>query len=322
MIVECDRVSKSYGNLLALDSANIHIPEGVVFALLGPNGAGKTTLIKILAGLLARDKGNVTVLGMDPANNREKIADKTGILLENATVYPHMTGRRYLTYFAKLFHPHESSQEVDNEVRECLQTVGLAGASGTEAGKYSHGMKKRLLFARALINDPELIILDEPLAGLDPLVAHRLKEKIIQLNKDGRTVLFSTHILPDAEELSSHIAILNEGRVLVQDTLQALRQTYPSNRYRIAARTVDEGLVKTFQDMSFVTEVHVESEETLLIDVKETEIQNARQLIAENSPGSVLSATLVPLSLNQVFLRLVQGSGRTRPVETGPGEPH
>ncbi len=313
-IIECKGLTKRYGNLPALNSVSIRIDRGAVFALLGPNGAGKTTLVKILVGLLARNTGDVKVFDMDPANNREKIADRVGTVLENAAIYPHMTGRRYLTYFARLFHPKQTRQQLDKRVQDCLRTVGLSKASNMEAGKYSHGMKKRLLFARALINDPELVILDEPLAGLDPLVANRLKEKMIDLNRKGCTVLFSTHVLADAEELCSHVGILDKGRVLAQDSLQGLRQRFSSGRLRIATTKVDEGFVKTFEEMSFISNVRVESEETVLVDVRDIDIQQARRLIKENA--SVLSVTLVPLSLNQVFLRLVERSDQ---LQTGEG---
>lgn len=307
-VVECGGVTKTYGRLAALESVSMRVDQGAMFALLGPNGAGKTTMIRILVGLLARNSGDVKVFGMDPSRNRERVAERVGVVLENASVYPHMSGRRYLGYFAKLFHSEQPRHQRDEKVQGCLRTVGLSKASSMEAGKYSHGMKKRLLFARALINDPELVILDEPLAGLDPLVANRLKEKMIDLNKDGCTVLFSTHVLADAEELCSHVGILDKGRILAQDSLQGLRQRFSSTRLRIASTRVDEGFVKILEETSFISSVRVESEETVLIEVEEIEIQEAKRLIRENSPAEVLSVTLVPLNLNQVFLRLVRGS--------------
>jgi ABC-2 type transport system ATP-binding protein len=304
-VVEVSGVSKRYGTLLALDSVSVRVSEGAMFALLGPNGAGKTTLIRIVTGLLARDGGLVNVFGMDPAKDREGIGARMGVVLENATIYPYMTGQRYLSFFAKLFHPGQSRSERDQRVDECLGTVGLTKVAKAEAGKYSHGMKKRLLFARALINDPELVILDEPLAGLDPIVARRLKDKMMELNREGRTILFSTHILTDAEELCSEIGILNHGRILAQEALPALRDRFPSRTFRIAVQEVDQALVNGFQSLGFIEGVRVESRESLLVQATDSlEVEEARRLIRENSPGGVLSVTLVPMSLDQVFLRL------------------
>ena len=312
-MIDASQIIKRYGKLLALHSVTIHIRWGSMFALLGPNGAGKTTLIKILTGLLSRDRGLVSVFGMDPAKNREEIGARMGVVLENATIYPYMTGQRYLSFFAKLFHPDQPRSEREQRVDECLGTVGLTKAAKTEAGKYSHGMRKRLLFARALINDPELVILDEPLAGLDPVVARRLKDKMIELNQEGRTILFSTHILTDAEELCSEIGILNHGRILVQEALPALRDRFTSRTFRIAAREVDQGLVKDFQSLGFVESVRVESRESLLVQTSDSlGVEEARRLIKENSPGGVLSVSLVPMTLDQVFLQLTAMPRKSR----------
>jgi len=307
-LIECESLSKKYDNVVALDSVDLHIRKGETFALLGPNGAGKSTLIKILTGILAPDTGRVTVLGMNPLRQRKKVSGSMGVLLENAAPYPHMTGTQYLAYFSKLFFPREPKAKRQERIDSCLQIAGLTKAGRLETWRYSHGMKKRLLFARALINDPEVLVLDEPLTGLDPVVAARFKERLRELNHQGRTIFFSTHILSDAEQLCRSVGILYGGRMLVQGSFRDLQRRFPSRRFRITVRNVDENLIRVFKSMAFVVEVIMESEETLLVETENMDTDKARRLIWENSPSSVLSVSPAQVTLDEIFLKVVDRS--------------
>ncbi len=311
-VVECHSLSKSYGTVKALDSADLCVEKGQIYALLGPNGAGKTTLIRVLTGLMTPDSGTATVLGANPQTGRKRISGRMGVVLEDANPYPHMTGGQYLSYFARLFFPDEPKMKKQQRVDYCLRMTGLTKAGGVETWKYSHGMKKRLIFARALINDPELLILDEPLTGLDPLVSSRLKNTLRALNQEGRTILFSTHILPDAEKLCTSVGIIHRGRMVVQGPLKDLRDRFPSRRFRITATSVDQDLVDAFTSMDFVLDVTVESPETLLVLTKDLDTEEARRTIRRKSPPSVISVSLIAPSLDEIFL---QALGRSWEAE-------
>ncbi len=307
-VVQCEGISKRYASVTALEGVDLQVRMGEIFALIGPNGSGKSTLIKIATGILAPDAGRVTVLGMDPLRQRRKLAGRMGVLLENAATYPHMTATQYLAYFCKLFFPKESKSKRQDRIDSCLRIAGLGKAAKMQTRGYSHGMKKRLLLARALINDPELLILDEPLAGLDAVAARKFKDTLREVNRQGRTILFSTHILSDAEQICTSVGILYRGRMLVQSSLRDLRRMFPSVGFRITVRHVSDELVRAFKSMRFVDEVTVESDETLIVKTKALGTDAARRLIEQNSPPSVLSVSAVPATLDDILVELVDRS--------------
>jgi len=187
-----------------LRGVDLSVEESEVFGLLGPNGAGKTTTIKVALGLMRATSGSVE-LGVDGLG-------KVGYLPENPYFYDYLSGREFLGFCARLFElaPEILSQRID----ELLRDVGLQGAASTHLRKYSKGMLQRIGIAQALVNDPELLLLDEPMTGLDPIGRVEVKRIIERLHERGKTVLFNSHILSDVHELCSHIAIICEGRVV------------------------------------------------------------------------------------------------------------
>ena len=193
----------------ALDRLSVEIPRGTVFGLLGPNGAGKSTTLKLLLNLIRPTAGRAEVLGQSPqvAAARQRI----GFLPENPTFYDHLTAEELVTYFAGLF--GQPAPEAARRAAAVLDRVGLGGERRRPLRQFSKGMLQRVGLAQALVNDAELIILDEPMSGLDPLGRRDVRDIILQLRDEGRTVLFSSHILSDAELLCSRIAILSKGRL-------------------------------------------------------------------------------------------------------------
>ncbi len=193
----------------ALDHLNLRVETGEVFGLLGPNGAGKTTTLKILLRSVFPTSGRARVLGkeLDDISMHSRI----GYLPEQPYFYDHLTAKEFMNYVGELFGILASERH--RRVGNLLERVGLAESLNIPLRKFSKGMVQRLGIAQALINDPELVFLDEPMSGLDPLGRHEVRDLILELNREGKTVFFSTHILPDAETLCSRVAILNRGRL-------------------------------------------------------------------------------------------------------------
>ncbi len=208
-MISVDGVSKEINGRVVVDGLNLRIKKGTVFGFLGPNGAGKTTTIKMLVGLNKPDAGSVTIDGKAPsvASAREQI----GFMPEAPYFYEHLTGLEFITFCSQLFATHRASRE---EIDELLQKVGIFEARNNKITTYSKGMKQRLGFAQALVNDPAYIFLDEPLDGLDPIGRRALKTIIGELKAAGKTIFFNSHILFDTEELCDEIGVLHQGSLL------------------------------------------------------------------------------------------------------------
>jgi ABC-2 type transport system ATP-binding protein len=202
----------------ALDGLSLEVPRGGVFGLLGPNGAGKSTTLKILCRLLSPTSGRAEVLGRAPGSIESH--RRLGFLPEHPTFYDHLTGDELLTYFASLF-GYRGTDRVQR-VATALNRVGLGDDRRRPIRHYSKGMVQRLGLAQAILNDPELVMLDEPMSGLDPMGRRDVRELILELRDEGRTVLFSSHILSDAEQLCSRVGILVRGRLVTVGSIGEL----------------------------------------------------------------------------------------------------
>ena len=202
----------------ALDGVSLDVPTGGVFGLLGPNGAGKSTTLKILINLLWPSSGRAEVLGRPPGDVASR--RRLGFLPEHPTFYDHLSAEELLTYFAGLF--GYSAAESRARAGRFLDLVGIGADRRRLVRTYSKGMVQRVGIAQALINDPELVVLDEPMSGLDPVGRRDVRELILHLRDEGRTILFSSHILSDAELLCSRVAILAKGKLVASGTLSEL----------------------------------------------------------------------------------------------------
>jgi len=201
-----------------LDHVNIQVEEGSIYGFLGPNGAGKTTTLKLILGLLKRQQGSITVFGRPFESNRVAILKKIGSLVETPSLYAHLTAYENLSVLRKVYQCQKEN------IHTALDVVGLSHTGGKKAGQFSLGMKQRLSIAMALLNDPSLLILDEPTNGLDPNGMIEIRELLRQLNKNtGVTIIISSHLLAEIEKLVTDVGIIHKGRIMFQGSLQELK---------------------------------------------------------------------------------------------------
>jgi len=218
--IVAEELTYSYDDLLAVDHISFSVAEGEILGFLGPNGAGKTTTVKMLTGQLKPKQGRAYLLGMDVTRHAKKVLGQIGVCFEVPNLYEQMTAVENLKLFARLF----GIRRFDAEA--LLERVGLAGRGNDRVGTYSKGMKQRLMVARAILNCPKVLFLDEPTVGLDPASAEAIRNIILEERKRGATVLLTTHDMLDADKLSDRVAFMNQGRIVVLDTPHNLKQKY------------------------------------------------------------------------------------------------
>ena len=221
--ISCQKLTKRYGDVLALDHLTLEVPEGSVFGFLGPNGAGKTTALRLLAGLAYPTEGSATVLGTDVVSGGISLRKRMGFLDQSPRYYTWMRGRELLAFVGQLF--GLKGRTLDQRVDEVLELTGLTQAAGRRIGGYSGGMRQRLGLAQALINRPEVLFLDEPISSLDPSGRHEILKAIADL-RHQTTIFMSSHILADIERVCDSVAIINQGRLLVASSVAELQEQY------------------------------------------------------------------------------------------------
>jgi ABC-2 type transport system ATP-binding protein len=220
LVIHTEGLSKSFGEVHALKSLDLRVPQKSIFAFLGPNGAGKTTTIKLLLGLLRPTSGGGKILGMDIIRDSVDIRAHIGYLPQDARFYEHMTARQTLEYTARFFYAGPQS-EIDKRVDEMIELVGLEGKADRPIKGFSGGERQRLGIAQAEVNYPDLLILDEPAANLDPQGRRDVLEVMSRLRK-YTTIFYCTHILDDAQRVSDQVAIVNQGELITQTSIEEL----------------------------------------------------------------------------------------------------
>ena len=220
-MIELKGLTKRYGNLMAVDSLNLMIPKGEIFGFIGPNGAGKTTTINMIGGILASTFGTVMICGINMESYPEKAKRKIGFIPERPYLYEKLTGIEFLKFIADLYGVGEDVFLTKSQ--EKLEMFFLSDRSDDLIESYSHGMKQRLVMAAALVHDPEVIIVDEPMVGLDPLAIKMVKNLFRSLAEQGVTIFISTHTLKVAEDICDRIGIIHKGALIASGTPEDLK---------------------------------------------------------------------------------------------------
>ncbi len=221
-MIELKNITRKYGNFLAVDNINLVVPKGEVFGFIGPNGAGKTTTIKMLGGIISPSSGQVKICGIDMTKEPEEAKRKIGFIPDRPFLYEKLTGMEFLRFISELYGVDDDI--FPEEAEKLLTMFSLIDWADELIEAYSHGMKQRLIMAAALLHDPELIIVDEPLVGLDPEGIKMVRELFKRFAKKGKTVFMSTHTLKVAEDICDRIGIINKGKVIAIGTIEELRR--------------------------------------------------------------------------------------------------
>ncbi len=204
---------------IVLEEIDLQVPQGSIYGFLGPNGAGKTTTLRLILGLLKKQRGTIAIFGQSLETCRVEILRRVGVLIETPSLYDHLTSRENLTLLQKIY------QCPDDRIHQVLEQVGLSATGSKKVGRFSLGMKQRLGIAVALLHGPELLILDEPTNGLDPNGMIEMRDLLLRLNREnGLTILLSSHLLLEIEKLVTHLGIISRGRMVFQGTLDELKQ--------------------------------------------------------------------------------------------------
>jgi ABC-2 type transport system ATP-binding protein len=301
--VEARRLVKRYGAVIAVDHVDLTVEPGDVYGFLGPNGAGKTTTLRILLGLIRPDDGEARLFGRDPQHELPEALDGVAGFVETPYFYPYLSGRKNLELLAA-FDRDGGRARID----QLLELVGLKRRADDRVGGYSQGMRQRLGVASSLVRDPRLLLLDEPTNGLDPGGMRDMRRLVARLSGEGITVLLSSHLLAEVEELCNRVAIIRTGRIVYEGTLADLRASSGASRYRL--RTTDDRLAQlTLLEHSHAREVALDGDE-LTFTADEEEVAAISRALVEAGLGIT---ALVPEqhSLESLFFELTEGE----PVE-------
>jgi ABC-2 type transport system ATP-binding protein len=225
-MLEVNSLRKTYGNVVAVDGISLRAGKGETIGLLGPNGAGKTTTVSIIAGLLRPDSGEVLIAGRRLRGDTDPAKRQIGLVPQDIGLYDEMSARENLHLFASLYGMDHASR--CRVIDEALGLVGLTERAKDKVAGFSGGMKRRLNLAAALLHDPQLLLLDEPTVGVDPQSRNAIFENLETLKKRGKTLLYTTHYMEEAERLCDRMVIIDHGKVIADDTLQGLHRLLPA----------------------------------------------------------------------------------------------
>jgi ABC-2 type transport system ATP-binding protein len=290
-MIEVRDLRKEYGAFTAVEGSTFEVDKGEVFGVIGPNGAGKTTTLKMLAGLLEPTGGSAQVAGF-PAGEPE-MRKRLGFLPEESPLYEEMTPVSYLNFFADLYDVPDDVAEA--RMHETLDELDLQHRD-RPLGDMSKGMKRKVAIARSLINDPDVLIYDEPASGLDPLTTNYVIDFTSNLSDEGKTIVFSAHNLYHVEEICDRVAIMNEGRIVAQGDLDQLRAEHGSTEYHVY--TTVETPESAQKNGQYVTVVET-------MDAVE-----ATREAAQDAGGSVVDIRTKESSLEEVFLDLAESGAK------------
>lgn len=302
-MIELVGLTKRFETVLAVDSIDLDVQPGEVLALLGPNGAGKTTTVRMLSAILKPTAGRATVAGFDIVDQSLEVRQHVGVLTESPGLYQRMAGREYLDFFGEVRGLASTTRKA--RITFLADWFGMSEVLDRRLGEYSKGMAQKVALMRTLLHDPAVLLLDEPTSAMDPQSARLVRDAILQLRGSQRAIIICTHNLAEAEELADRIAIIRQGRIVVQGTSQKLKLRLlgaPLMEVRFTEPGVDgaAALVARF--------AQIEDVRPDLIRYRAEKPEEVNPAILENLLAAgmrVLSLSEVPRSLEEVYLRVV-----------------
>ncbi|MCL0059959.1 ABC transporter ATP-binding protein [Dehalococcoidia bacterium] len=303
-VIEVVGLTKSFSGVLALDDVSFNVFKGDVFGCIGPNGAGKTTAIRCILDLLKPSKGEAKVFGESSASSLSRYGRKIGTALENPGLFEELTGEENLELYSHIL--RIAKEERKRRIGLLLSFVGLEGKRREKIAAYSHGMKKRLILARALLNDPEILIFDEITSGLDPEQKKTFYELIRHLREEGKTIFFSSHVLSEVEGICSRIIILREGKAVFCDTLENLFLRF--GRYIVRARFSDVERIDGIDNLPFVKNTWVEDKNITIF----VSIDNIEEVSMKLGGLGLFDLSVTQIKLDDIYATIFGLEDKTR----------
>ena len=298
-IIEIKNLSKSYNNIKAVSNVSYNVAKGEMFGLVGPDGAGKTTTIRTLCGLLIPDSGDIEVLGYNLLNERKKIQNKIGYLSQKFSLYSDLTVDENIEFFADI----HGVKDYENRSNELLEFTRLTPFRDRLTDKLSGGMKQKLALACSLIHKPQIIFLDEPTTGVDPVSRRDFWKILSNLLKEGITIFMSTPYLDEAERCN-RVALMSKGKIISLDTPQKIKASLEKDVIEIVCTNIREAYRLVQQNFPFEIQMFGDRI-NLIVDEYETDYKRIEKFLSDNSI-EILNHRLVTPSLENVFIHLVQ----------------
>jgi len=303
-VIETTGLIKKYGSLVAVDKLDLKVKANTIHGFLGPNGAGKTTTIKVLVGLLKLDGGSVSVLGRELGWDKPDVRSRIGYMPELPKLPKHLKGRELLDIYGRMY--GMTKEEREKQVPKLLDMVGLRERGNDLVGTYSKGMQQRLGMAQALLNEPKLVILDEPSLGLDPTGMVEVREVMKEMGKEGVTIFLSSHLLHEVEQVCTHVTIINKGVAVASGTLEQISAKV-KGPLTIEAEVdkLSKAIAKKVKELPFVTNVSKEGKK-LLVELKtRDDVRSQVSQAITATGGIVISMNLKGESLEDIFMNLL-----------------
>jgi len=302
-MIHTENLTKKFGTVLAVENLNLDIKEGEVFGFLGPNGAGKTTTVRMFSSLIGPTSGTATVAGFKVGKQDTEIRRNVGLLTETPGMYDNLSAETNLRIFAELY----EVKDISRQVEKYLKMLDLWERRRDAAATFSKGMKQKLAIARALLHEPRLLFLDEPTSGLDPEASHLVREFILELKREGRTIFLCTHNLDEADRLCDRVGVF-KTRLLVLDSPAALRTSVFGRKVVIHLQSANESLAGAVRRLGFVTDVKV-VDNKLVVKLDDPDLHNPdmiRALVEANADIQFIGE--LRNSLEEVYLQLVRNA--------------
>jgi ABC-2 type transport system ATP-binding protein len=305
--IACRGLSRRFGQLVAVESLDLAVPAGHCYALLGPNGAGKTTTVRMLCALITPTGGSATVAGCELGKQDDVLHERIGLLTEVPGLYERLSARENLEFFARAH--GLSRQHARTRIDVLLRDFELAPRAHESVAKFSKGMKQKLAVARALLHEPHVLFLDEPTSGLDPEAAYALRERIVSLKREGRTILLTTHRLEEAAQLADSVAIFSKGRVVTSGTVKELRRRVGRCKLTLRLVRVVDLYRERIAAISGVESVELDAERGELNMTLADPDRQTPSIVAElvAAGAEILEVKPEEASLEEAYLALIKG---------------
>ncbi len=305
-MIETENLGKMFESFTAVCDLSLNVPAGQLLALLGPNGAGKTTTVRMLGAILKPTTGRARVNGYDVVTQADQVRRTIGMLTEQPGLYARMSGLEYLAFYGRLY--GFSDQETRTKSKDMFERFYMAGAEERRLGTYSKGMRQKVGLIRAMLHNPAVLLLDEPTSAMDPHSAKLVRDAILALRNDRRTIILCTHNLAEAELLADKIAIIKQGQIVAQGTLTELKQQL-LGQPQLEVR-VDKPLNGQVKELDHLVTVEWVHDDTIRYRAENPDLTNPQLVRCLHDLGlGIISLQQVSQSLEQVYLRVIEEIG-------------